>query len=145
MKYKEYLDSMITCPFCDANIDKQKVRENRSFMLTVCLAPYHKHHLLIVSKRHIERINDIKEEEFLDYWEMQKVGISLMNSLGYDNISIFIKEGKINPSKSVNHLHFHIVPDIHLSNLEHTMTAERDILTPDEIKESILEFNKNYF
>jgi len=133
------LESMGLCPFCDIAINTQKITENKTCILTVCLAPYHQHHLLVIPKRHVEKIIDLTKEESDDSAELQKVAISLMNKLGHDNLSLFTKEG-LSSAKTVNHVHFHVVPEIHLTNTENTMIENREVITPYQMSHSVAKF-----
>ncbi len=130
----EFLKIPRDCPFC--NIQKKDIiTENNSAILTYSLAPYHKDHLLVVSKRHVEEILDLTNEEVSDLYELVKKSLLVLKRLGYEDISILIRDGG-NKMKTVAHLHYNIIPTSRLGDIDHK-GSERKILTPEEINETI--------
>lgn len=133
MLYEDYLKSLSGCPFCDKNnYEKQLLEENKHSILIISLAPYQKHHLLIVPKRHIEKIVDINEEEERNINKLQRTAIKILYKLGYEDMSILIREGE-NVGKSVRHLHYHIIPEIPIGVIGKNM-KKRMIIEKEEIE-----------
>lgn len=142
MLYADYLKTLNRCPFCDEeHFAGQLVAENKSSALIVSLAPYHKHHLLIIPKRHLEKILEINEEEMLDIISLQKIGIKILYGLGYENMSVLVREGE-NIGKSVRHLHYHIIPNIMIGAENIAGGDDRKISTEEEILEFIEEMRE---
>ena len=129
-----------TCPFCH-ELKKDIIEENNTAFLTYALAPYHKHHMLIVPKRHVSPILDLTPEEVTDLYSLEKIGITLIHKLGYDNLSILLREGKAS-GKTVDHLHYHIVPETVITDVEHGNTDFRHVLSRKEGRSIVMRLKK---
>jgi diadenosine tetraphosphate (Ap4A) HIT family hydrolase len=139
MNYKELLNIKTDCPFCGDVSDRVIVKGKNSF-LTYALAPYIKHHLLIVPDRHIEDYEDINEEESKDMEYLLQVGIKLIKKLGHKNYVILLRNGE-NIGKTIKHLHYHIIPSTEVESVGGN-SIERKILTEEEIKHLMNEFKE---
>ena len=68
MLYKKYLETMPLkddpndCPFCHTR-PKRIFKKNKNSYLTYSLAPYHKHHLLVIPKRHVTSLLKLKTRD----------------------------------------------------------------------------------
>lgn len=134
MLYNDYLKTLAECPFCDETHFKgQLVAENKTSALIISLAPYQKHHLLIIPKRHIEKLLEINDNEIADINTLQKIAVKLFYGLGYVDMSVLVREGE-NIGKSVKHLHYHIVPEVMIGAVN-IIGDERTIYTEKEIAE----------
>ncbi len=130
--YTDFLSKMTQCPFCN-EIGNRPVVERKHAMLTYALAPYHKHHLLVVPHRHVLSIDDLAKEEESEIEELQRVGLNLLRKLGYENITLMVREGKVQENKSIAHTHFHIVPYVQIGDLNH-FGEQRRVLSHEEIQ-----------
>ncbi len=130
MKYSEFKRTITQCPFCYGD-HNETIIENDRAILTYSLAPYHKHHLLVIPKRHVEKIDDISSEEYEAIDSLIKKGIEILKALGYDNYTILVREGA-GSGRSVPHIHYHVIPDIRLGDNDHA-GADRLILEADQI------------
>jgi diadenosine tetraphosphate (Ap4A) HIT family hydrolase len=139
MNYKELLNTKTDCPFCRDVSDRVIVKGENSF-LTYALAPYAKHHLLIVPDRHIEDYEDINERESKDIEHLLQIGIKLIKKLGHKNYVILLRNGE-NIGKTIKHLHYHIIPSTQVESVGGN-SIERKILTEEEIKHLINEFKE---
>ena len=139
MKYEEFLKNMTGCPFCE---HKNRIifESDKSFM-TYALWPYHKHHLLVIPKRHIESITEITEEERKDIDLLQEKALETLKKLGYISITQLVREGN-DINKAVNHVHFHTIPNIRIGDLDH-YGQERKMMSEDDIV-SVVEEVKKY-
>lgn len=137
MKYTDYIDSLPvgTCPFCAS--DDRRFIENETAYVTYALAPYHKHHLLIIPKEHRKSFFDLSVEEWRDIWELAQKSSRMLRYLGYENFSMMIREGK-GGDKSVEHLHYHLIPNVRLGDLNHAQSA-RTVLSNEEIQSLVME------
>ncbi|MEI6711453.1 MAG: HIT domain-containing protein [bacterium] len=61
MLYKDFLKDLAYCPFCQP-MRRVIVQEQNAF-LTYSLAPYHKHHLLVIPNNHVEQFQDLTSQE----------------------------------------------------------------------------------
>lgn len=101
------------CPFC--NLDQEKDRIVKEGMNTLVILSNPRKmpgHLLVISKRHVERISELnrseKEEIFNMIAEFQEKILDRLSS-GCDirqHYRPFIKQSQV----KVNHLHFHLQP-----------------------------------
>ena len=140
MKYSEYVESLPvgTCPFCAS--DDRRLIENKTAYVTYALAPYHKHHLLVIPKEHRKSFFDLNIEEWGDIWDLVQKGSRILRYLGYKNYSVMVREG-MGGAKSVEHLHYHLIPNIRLGDLDHASNA-RTVLS-DEAVHMLVEEMKN--
>jgi diadenosine tetraphosphate (Ap4A) HIT family hydrolase len=139
MLYKDYLKTATGCPFCGSVADRFIKEEDEAF-LTYSIAPYHKHHILVVPKRHVANYEDLNEHEIRAMEKLLLSGIKTIKALGYNNYTILLRNGE-NTDKSVEHLHYHIVPTVIVGDLDHK-GEERKIMTQEEINEIFEDFKK---
>ena len=132
MKYVDFLKTKEGCPFC-LRSPEYIVTETEYAALTFAIAPYHPDHLLVIPKRHIENMLDLSEAELREIDMMQKKGLEILQKLGYKNISILVREGE-KTGRSVPHIHYHIIPDTVIGDLDHT-GADRTVLDEQEIQD----------
>ncbi len=138
MLYKDFLKKIKDCPFC--GVSNEIILDGELSYLTYALAPYHKHHLLVLPKRHAESINDLTDEEVEEIEKFQEKGLEILRKLNYKSISILVREGDLNVNKSVKHTHFHVIPEIRIGDLDH-YGMERRILEPEEVAQTISEIS----
>ncbi|MBI5803909.1 HIT family protein [Candidatus Pacearchaeota archaeon] len=101
------------CPFCKINSEKNRIAKDKEFIRVIFSNPrLTPGHLLVVSKRHVEKTSELNEEEqkelFETLIEFQEKILSKVSS-GCDvrqNYRPFIPQGRL----KVNHLHFHLIP-----------------------------------
>ena len=136
MNYEDFLKTVTDCQFCNLDSDFIIERKNEAF-LTHALAPYSRHHLLIIPNRHIYNFEDLKNKEKKDIDNLLISSIKSLKLLGHENYTILLRNGE-NIGKSVKHLHYHIIPS---SPLEFKNGGiERNIMTEEEIFELMKEF-----
>jgi diadenosine tetraphosphate (Ap4A) HIT family hydrolase len=136
--YREYLKTVNKCPFCE-HIKQVILLENENAILTYAIAPYHKYHLLVIPKRHVEHIKDLEWHELISITALLSSGIKALDRFGHDDCSIVVKD----KYKTVPHLHYHIVPGGDITDIS-LDTEVRKMLTDKEEKELVLEL-KNQF
>ncbi|HRY91104.1 MAG TPA: HIT domain-containing protein [Candidatus Gracilibacteria bacterium] len=139
MKYQDYLKKRHPCPFCHSR--RHFVHHTTKAYITYSLAPYHKHHMLVIPKRHVVSYEKLHAQEEKEISELIKVGISILNHLGYRDYSILVRNGK-KIGKTINHLHYHLIPKAAIISLPESAPKEmkefvRDILTPKQIKQTV--------
>jgi len=133
--YKEYLKTMGKCPFC--NLEQKVLMENENAILTYALAPYHKYHLLVLPKRHVEHIKDLEWNEQISISALLYTGIKALDRLGHDDCSILVKDDH----KSVPHLHYHIIPGGFITDIS-LDTEVRKMLSDSEERSLIKELER---
>jgi diadenosine tetraphosphate (Ap4A) HIT family hydrolase len=137
MKYTEYVETLPlgTCPFCAS--DDRRLVENETAYVTYALAPYHKHHLLIIPKEHKKSFFDLGKDEWGDILDLAQTSSRILRYLGYENFSLMVREGK-GSGKSVEHLHYHLIPDARLGDLDHANNS-RNVMSPEEVRPLVAE------
>lgn len=113
---KEYLKRIRTqkhCEFCDIKVIKKQAcssLESKYWRVFVAFYPYLNGNVMVISKRHIERIEKISSEEWAD---LQATIIKTQKRLGElfetKDFNIGINIGK-NSGASIKHLHWQIIP-----------------------------------
>ncbi len=136
MLYIDYLKTVTECPFC--NLKNQIVKENATAFLTYAVAPYSKHHLLVIPKRHLKSFLELTREETMDIEELLRYGAELLRVLKDTDYSILVRTGE-DVGKSVAHLHYHIIPKIEIGSQTYG-GGDRKVLTDDEVKGLMHEF-----
>jgi diadenosine tetraphosphate (Ap4A) HIT family hydrolase len=137
MKYTEYIDTlpMGTCPFCAS--DDRRLIENGTAYVTYALAPYHKHHLLIIPKEHKKSFLHLSPEEHIDIQDLTQKSSRLLRYLGYEDFTLMVREGMGN-GKSVEHLHYHFIPNVRLGDLDHA-NGVRNVMSDEEVQTLVAE------
>lgn len=139
MRYSDYIDALPpgTCPFCAS--DDRRFFENKTAYVTYALAPYHKHHLLIVPNEHKKSFLQLSPEELADIQDLAHQSARLLRYLGYDSFTLMVREG-MGSGKSVEHLHYHFIPDIRLGDLDHAHGV-RAIMSDGELQSLMTELH----
>ncbi len=109
MKYNDYLKTLTECPFC-VSIKPRILAENEYAVLTYALAPYHKYHLIVVPKRHVDHIKDLLWDENICIMALIVNAIKVLDKIGHDDCTIVARDGRA-AGKSIEHLHYHIIPE----------------------------------
>lgn len=130
MLYKDFLTSTTRCPFCEGERQEILLKNDLAF-LTYALAPYHKHHLLVVPKAHMGAYGELQTKDHAAIQSLLDTGMQMLRRLGYSNMTILVRDGK-ESGKSVEHLHYHLIPDIRLGDVDH-LGEERRVLNQEEI------------
>ncbi|NDE68245.1 HIT domain-containing protein [bacterium] len=139
MLYTDLLKTQTTCPFCEP-ITNEIIEKNSSSFLTFSIAPYHRHHLMVIPFRHVDDFKDLSEEETVELQKLLHRGVLLIEALGYRDYTILVRNG-VNTGKSVAHLHYHIVPSVIIGDLDHK-GKERTVMTKEEIAQLMRELRE---
>ena len=102
-----------SCPFCELNADKNKIlHEGKNVFVTLSNPRLVPGHVLVIPKRHVEKISDLREDEKKELFDTAvqfQEKVLLKFSSGCDirqNYRPFQKQDKI----KVDHLHIHLLP-----------------------------------
>ena len=145
MKYDDFLKQQGSkCPFCHKK--RSIIHHTKKAYITYGIAPYHEHHMLVVPKRHVTDLKKLHQLEESEIQNLIKIGISMLNHLGYRDYSILVRNGQ-RSGKSIAHLHYHLVPKVELIALDQNAPKEvmgymRDILTPKQIQKTVKDLKK---
>ena len=104
--------------------------------------------MLVVPRRHVIDLTKLRKLEETEIQNLIKIGISILNHLGYRDYSILVRNGK-NSGKTVSHLHYHLIPKTELIALKQNAPKElqylvREILTPAQIKKTVADLRKAF-
>ena len=137
MLYRDYVKTITKCPFC--HLTQKVLLENEHAKLTYALAPYHKYHLLVIPKRHVEHLKDLEWHEQISITALLSTGIRGLDRFGHNDCSILVKDNH----KSIPHLHYHIIPGGLITDIS-LDTEVRKMLTDSEEKLLISELEKEF-
>lgn len=130
MRYQTWQKTHGTqCPFCGH--ENKILRTTKHAYLTYALAPYSKYHLLVIPKRHVVSFLKLTRYEERDIAKLLKLGVSLLSKLKTRDLSILVRDGS-NRAKTVPHLHYHIIPNHLIGDLDKD-GRNRRILTEREV------------
>ena len=100
-----------SCPFCPGG----KAKEVQTFYeddLVLGIYPHiplYEDHLLIIPKRHVERLEELTPEEMAAAFSLvQKIEKRILQADGLGNYLLLQKNGK-SAGQTVPHVHFHII------------------------------------
>ena len=136
------------CPFCNINSEKTRILKDKKFVRVIFSNPrLMPGHLLIVPKRHIEKLSELNKEEqkelFETIIEFQEKILSKVAS-GCD-IRINYRPFQKQDNLKVNHLHVHLCPRELFDELyDKCQIFEKDIfkdLPPEELDKMLKNFS----
>ena len=111
-QYEDIAKNVEKCVFCDLR-DKYILHEENGLVLTVNIFPYIDGQLLITPRRHVERFNELTEQEMITNLSLSKKAIEVLRrEINVKGIWIILRDGEIGPisGKTVKHLHWNIMP-----------------------------------
>lgn len=139
MKYNSYIKKLKKCPFC-GDIKNRILFENKEAFLTYAIAPYHKYHLLLIPKRHVESIKNLTQDENVCAMSLLSKGLKVLDKIDHNDCTILVRDGKA-LAKSINHLHFNIIPGGIIKDI--SLNADiRKLLSHKEEKSLMKELKK---
>ena len=144
MKYHDYLKTFSQdeyCPFCDFT-KEEIIDESKYFIITASRAPYSPDHLLIISKRHVVFLKELKKAELKELRSLTEERNKKLHQ-HHKSTSILMRDTLSNQGtgKSINHLHFHIVPDRYIGIIR---DGERDFFSDEENRKEIKRMKRLY-
>jgi len=108
---KTYFDSNHICPFCQEK-HPHMVYENEHMFIIPARAPYVEDHLLIIPKRHVTLLQELTHPELQDLHSLVDIWTNKLHT-NHEAVNLLLRDGLADgiSQKSVNHLHFHLIPD----------------------------------
>ncbi len=99
------------CPFCDPHVlAEQKFYENEGIVALYSYKPFLPGHCLIVPKKHIERFEDLTDEEIGRIGKaIKQIHPKVVEVFGNRSYLLVQKNGT-EVGQTVEHLHFHYIP-----------------------------------
>ena len=136
MLYKDFLKTVSGCPFCEEKAP-EVIKENEKAILRCAIAPYSHYHMVVVPKRHVVDYLELSREERDSMDDLVADGIKVLETLGIKDYSVIVRTGdKESIGKSIDHIHFNIVPKVRLGMID-AVGVERIVLTDKEVAEIV--------
>lgn len=133
-KYFRRIKHQSGCEFCNSQvIKKQECRSlsGEHWWVLVCLYPYQDGNLMIIPKRHLTRINQISNSEWI---ELQRVIVNTQKKLTdlfkACDFNIALNIGR-RAGNSIGHLHWQIIPRSKAIPNAEKIFADLEIITVD--------------
>lgn len=135
------------CPFCKIITDKtERILTETEHSFVVLSDPYlMRGHLLVIPKRHIEKLSELSKDERFDLFELViKMQDKVLEKLSAGcDVSHHFRPFIPNSNLKVAHLHFHIRPrDLDDELYKKVQIFENDIFKKITEEDSILYKNK---
>ena len=133
------------CPFCYEK-ESHIVDEWIYMKVIPARAPYVKDHLLIVPKRHVNLLKELTHPELIDLHELVDKWTKKLHKY-HNSVNLLLRDGLVgdkNCGKSVNHLHFHLIPDCDISEKTGKGESDREFLDEKKYKEITQNIKKNF-
>jgi diadenosine tetraphosphate (Ap4A) HIT family hydrolase len=133
----------VNCPFCDDLKEQETlIHKTKYSQVAINLHSLKKGHLMVMPLRHVEKYNDLTQEEAKDIFDLIEFFSEIIKKT-YGDYPIIT----INPinGRSLPHLHIHLVPTKINTRSYISLTdkvPEREELTKDEIIEIKNKINK---
>lgn len=134
MQYGEILAHLKAdhiCPFCQET-HPHMIHENEHMFVIPARAPYVEDHLLIIPKRHVILLQELNHQELIALHELVDVWTNKLHTK-HEAVNLLLRDGLADTGKSeksINHLHFHLIPDCPIG--EKTGKGEANRLFLDE-------------
>lgn len=131
------------CPFCDMPQDFI-LEDSDFFFVTLARAPYIEDHLLIIPKRHVVLFNDLERNEVQDLMQLISKWTEKLHKK-HPDVNFLLRDGFMGGSigKSVNHMHFHLIPGMPLAP-ENAPWTERQFMSEKEYLSTLKKIKKTY-
>lgn len=92
------------------------IYEWKYFFIIPARAPYTINHLLIIPKRKVYILKELDNNELLEMHNLIDTRANKLHTI-HDSVNLLLRDGLVwwKTNKSVNHLHFHLIPDCEIS------------------------------
>ncbi len=99
------------CPFCEEKIlQAQTFYESEHIYGLLTYKPAVPGHVLVIPKRHVERFEELTDQELIEAKEaFRLIHLAVKNLYGPNDYLLLQKNGEA-AGRSVSHLHFHYLP-----------------------------------
>jgi diadenosine tetraphosphate (Ap4A) HIT family hydrolase len=91
--------------------EKYIIAQTEKAVLTVNLFPYIEGHLMVIPKKHIERIAEFSGKDWKDCQDLISLGIEILKeAFQVQDVNVLYREGTAKSGSSLKHLHIHLLP-----------------------------------
>ncbi len=130
-------------PFLFDTIDKNLIIDQTKYSFVLANRwPYTEDHLLVIPKREVNFLLDLSVEEKTDLYNLLDKWLAKLYKK-YKGINILLRDGVFSKFwwKSVNHLHYHLIPEIMVSARE---AIDRKFLSEEEFFDFTQKIKQEY-
>lgn len=116
------------------HIQKEEIIDkSKNFIIIAARAPYAEDHLLIIPKRQVYLLKELSELEKNEMWKLLEKWVKKLNKK-HKHINLLLRDGLVGWGiwKSVNHFHFHLIPDCWIGSEESLGKDSRKWLSDEE-------------
>lgn len=147
IEYQKIIDSNIQalqCPFCFMP-HELVLDQTEHCLVLLTRAPYTKDHILLVPKRHVIFYRDLTRAE-LDEFDLLIHRWMEKLRKHYSDVNLLLRDGTANGKigKSVDHLHFHLIPDLIIWGQDVEKMRNRKFYDEDEYLSLVKQFKKDF-
>lgn len=141
------IDETHICPFCHEK-PENILQKGKYFLVVPARAPYIKHHILIVPRRHVNLLATLSHAELLEMYKLVDIRAMKLHTK-YKDVSLLLRDGLAKDAvinKSVNHLHFHLLPNIgvHIENCTHKQANDREFFDEKAYTKTAQAYKKTF-
>jgi diadenosine tetraphosphate (Ap4A) HIT family hydrolase len=99
----------VSCPFCEAGVEHLVLASDHAIALPDAF-PISDGHTLVVPRRHVESVFDLRPEEQADLWLLvARVRRKLIADHDPDGFNVGVNDGAA-AGQTVSHAHVHVIP-----------------------------------
>jgi ATP adenylyltransferase len=116
LKYVRKLVRETGCVFCRAatepiSLDTLCFYKTEHSMMVLNKYPYNSGHILVIPRRHIADMLDLKEEEYIDLHQTLRRGVAMIrDEYRPGGMNIGLNLGSVAGAGIPDHLHYHVIP-----------------------------------
>jgi diadenosine tetraphosphate (Ap4A) HIT family hydrolase len=148
MEYGEALKTIKRkriCPFCQTK--ENEIIEESTYMYVIpARAPYIKDHLLIIPKRHVNLLKELSQRELTDLYTLVDTRTKKLHQY-HKSVNLLLRDGLVSDrkcGKSINHLHFHLVPDCDIGEKTGKGEPNREFLNEKKYQQTNQEIKEKF-
>lgn len=116
LKYVRKLIQTEGCVFCRAakeepSFDTLCVHQSEHSMIVLNKYPYNSGHLLVLPRRHIGDLLELKKDEYADLHEVVRLAVEALTEVYKPNgLNLGLNLGAVSGAGLPDHIHYHIIP-----------------------------------
>ncbi|SHH46147.1 HIT domain-containing protein [Thermosipho atlanticus] len=99
------------CVFCkiiNGEIPSEKLFEDEDFIIIKDIKPVAPIHLLLIYKKHVPTINELREDDRRRFWKIFSIIKDISKKLGFESYRVVVNNGR-EAGQEIHHIHFHII------------------------------------
>ncbi len=103
-------EDCIFCQVADKTVSSELLYEDDDVVAFKDINPQAPSHILIIPKKHIDRLTNVDDEDLITLGKMVNVAKKIAKENGFDKdgFRLLVNEGK-NGGQTIYHLHFHLL------------------------------------